>query len=70
MKFEQALQAMREGKKVKRPSQYNPRTIFDGSIIEICRWNGKEPIDYEPLNSIQCSNILAEDWEIVEAKKI
>ena len=66
MRFEQALQAMREGKKVKRPKQYNPRMIFDDSIIEVINWNREQPIDYEPLNSIQCRNILAEDWEIVD----
>lgn len=66
MRFEEALKAMREGKKVKRPAQYNPRTIMENTIIEVCTWNGKEPINYEPLNSIQCSNILAEDWEVVD----
>ena len=66
MRFEQALQAMREGKKVKRPIQYNPRMIYDSHIIEVLTWNEKEPIDYELLGGMQCENILAEDWEIVE----
>lgn len=66
MKFEEALKVMREGKKVKRPLQYNPRMIYDGRIIEVLTWNEKEPIDYEPLTEMSCENILAEDWEIVD----
>lgn len=66
MRFDEALKCMREGKKVKRPIQYNPRMIYDGRIIEVCTWNGKEPIDYEPLSGMMCENILAEDWEVVE----
>ena len=69
MRFEQALQAMREGKKVKRPTQHNPRAIRCNRIVEVFKWNPREKEIkdwYEPLEGINCDNILAEDWEIVE----
>lgn len=68
MTFEEALKAMREGKKVKRPKQYNPRTIFEENIVEVVTWEHNRVIDYEPLNSIRCTNILAEDWEIIDER--
>lgn len=66
MRFEQALQAMREGKSVKRKA-YNDEYLY---IIENLK---KEPImfvkkKYEKRNcvaTINIINILAEDWEIV-----
>jgi hypothetical protein len=69
MRFEQALQAMREGKKVKRPTQGHARAIRLNMIVEVFKWNPREKeINdwYEPLDGINCDNILAEDWEIVE----
>ncbi len=65
MKFEQALQAMREGKRVKRPIQYVPRTIKDGMIVEVYKDTSGNPF-YEPIYTINIWNIIAEDWEIVE----
>ena len=66
MRFEQALQAMREGKRVKL-ADYNTRyCIVYGSIWE-------ESIN--PLGNVyyaggiadlSCYKILAEDWEVVE----
>lgn len=69
MKFEEAFKAMREGKKAKRPIQCNPRAIRHNRIVEVFKWNPKEKEIkdwYEPLDSINCDNILAEDWEIVD----
>ena len=69
MRFEQALQAMREGKKVKRPTQHNPRAIRNNRIVEVFKWNPKEKLIadwYESLDSINCDNIMSEDWEIVQ----
>ena len=35
MRFEEALKAMREGKKVKRPAQFVPKTMKNGRIVEV-----------------------------------
>lgn len=65
MKFEEALKAMREGKKVKRPVNLLPRAMKDGKICDVWkRANGK--LVYEPLETMYCSNIIAGDWEIVD----
>ena len=69
MRFEQALQAMREGKKVRRPTQCQPTALIQNRIVAIYQWEiRKKDIRawYEPLEDINCENILAEDWEIVE----
>lgn len=65
MKFEDALKAMREGKKVKRPAQFNPRAIKDGRICEAYKTN-KGKWDFSPIASMNCCNIIAGDWEIVD----
>lgn len=73
MRFEQALQAMREGKKVKRPIQSNPRAIVHNMIVEVFKWNPRENEVkdwYEPLDGLHIENIMAEDWEIIEDEKI
>lgn len=65
MKFEEALKAMRDGKRVKRPVNLLPRAMKDGKICEVWKGaNGK--LVYEPLEIMYCSNIIAGDWEIVE----
>jgi hypothetical protein len=65
MRFEEALKAMREGKKVKRPVQFVPRTIKNGKIVEVYKnHNGK--LMYEPLDTMNTCNITAGDWEIVD----
>lgn len=69
MTFDEALKCMREGKKVKRPTQWNPRTIRNNRIVEVFKWNPKEHLIadwFEALDSINCDNILAEDWEVIE----
>lgn len=66
MRFEEALKAMREGKKVKLADDNTLYCIVDGSIWE-------ESIN--PLGNVyyagriadlSCYKILAEDWEIVD----
>ena len=65
MKFEEALDLMRKGKYIKRPVQWVPKTIIKGQIVEVYK-NEKGKITYEPLQSINCSNIVAGDWEEVK----
>lgn len=63
MKFEEALEAMREGKKVKLPLLYP-------SIKELRIVNGvlliKNKRKYEIASSIPHGAILSEDWEVVD----
>ena len=65
MKFEEALKAMREGKKVKRPVQFVPRTMKNGRIVEVYK-NPNGELMYEPLDTMNTCNIIAGDWEIVD----
>lgn len=65
MRFEEALKAMREGKKVKRPVQFVPRTMKNGRIVEVYK-NPNGELMYEPLETMNTCNIIAEDWEIVD----
>ena len=65
MKFEEALKAMREGKKVKRPAQFVPKTMKNGRIVEVYKNKDGKPM-YEPLDVMNTCNIVAEDWEIVD----
>lgn len=65
MKFEEALSLMREGKKVKRPVQFVPRTMKDGRIVEVYK-DKDEKLKYEPLDSMNTCNIIAGDWEVVD----
>lgn len=65
MKFEYALKAMREGKKVKRPIQSVPKTMIGGKIFEVYKMEGQE-ISYSKLDSMNCINIEADDWELVD----
>ena len=65
MKFEQALEAMRKGKKVKRPIQFVPKTIKNGKIVEVYKDKNLKDI-YEPLDCMNTCNIIAGDWEIVD----
>ena len=65
MRFEQALQAMREGKKVKRKCSRNYYKIIDNVIhITIVDADGEEFLDRATL--IDVRNLLCEDWEIVD----
>lgn len=65
MRFEEALKAMREGKKVKRPVQFNPRTIKDGIICEAYKTD-KGIWQYFSMDSMNCCNIIAGDWEVID----
>lgn len=64
MKFEDALKAMREGKKVARKNW----AIVLGEPVHYCILNGKlmyySGIEYYGF-SVSGGEILAEDWEIV-----
>lgn len=65
MRFEEALKAMREGKKVKRKKWTTEcLCIVDGAL------NGYSFIEHQyntfPLS---LSNIMSEDWEIVDKKQ-
>ena len=64
MRFEQALMAMREGKKVKRPCYYTEFLIANNDIRYVQKIEEKE---YEfSFYGIGCKDIMSEDWEIVE----
>lgn len=65
MKFEEALKAMREGKKVKRP-WYNEVYVISHNEIRYRYTFGKGEVYEFGLNAIQKEDILAEDWEIVD----
>jgi len=69
MRFEQALQAMREGKKVKSSMVIFPLFIanytngFGDTYKAIC-W--KDDMGCIHYHSVEHSEIFAEDWEIVD----
>ena len=62
MKFEEALKAMREGKKVKRPDFMYP-IIFekDEELFFAIYEDG-----YELIYWLEHNDIIAEDWEVVD----
>lgn len=64
MRFEEALKAMREGKKVKRPIQLTPRVMRDGRICEAYKTD-KGIWKFIPMDGMNCCNIIAGDWEEV-----
>ncbi len=66
MRFEEALQAMREGKRIiKKDLPVYKYDIVDGKI-----WKEYpdflDNIIYMPNAAFPCSDILSEDWEVVE----
>ena len=65
MRFEQALQAMREGKKVKRPI-YDVVYVISNNEIRYRHTFGKCEVYEFGFNAIENTDILAEDWEIVD----
>lgn len=66
MRFEEALKAMREGKKVKL-ADYNTRyCLVNGSIWEESI-NQLGNVYYAGgIADLSCYKILAEDWEVVD----
>ena len=63
MKFEEALKAMREGKKVKLPllvPHYEEVKIVNGVLL--CRIKRK----FEIFISVPLKAVMSEDWEVVE----
>ena len=65
MRFEQALQAMREGKKVRLKGQPNEYSIVDGKIwVEYADF--LDNIQFAPHTGFPCYTIMSEDWEVVE----
>lgn len=59
MRFEEALKAMREGKKVK--SKYTPVLwLEDGEL-----WHDEDWVTFN-YPYVSTGDILSEDWEIVE----
>lgn len=65
MRFELALKAMREGKKVKRPCYSVEYFIKDNKIKYIQRIDGKE-YDFGGANAINNDDIMSEDWEVID----
>ena len=66
MKFEQALQAMREGKKVRRKSIENAEYFIKNKKM-MCKYFAYGEYKYDSY--IFFSEILAEDWEVVDDNK-
>lgn len=62
MIFEEALKAMREGKKVKRPCMIYPIFLDIEQGLFFAKWED----GYEQIFWIEHLDILAEDWEIVD----
>ena len=68
MKFEEALAAMREGKKVKSSSVISPIFIADytngfGETYKAICWKDGEDIFYY---TVEHNDIFTEDWEVVD----
>ena len=65
MRFEDALKAMREGKKVKRPCMTQNLTITETESGEHYILIYHYDYGFVPYRA-DSADILAEDWEIVE----
>lgn len=64
MRFEDALKAMREGKKVKHSKRPSALQIYDGKICEVYNQFGTSTLyDLEILRNCE---IMREDWEVVD----
>ena len=64
MKFECALKAMREGKKVKHKDRTYPLVIKENRICELYRTTDNDY--YEPLDTMNTCNIMRDDWWVVD----
>lgn len=60
MKFEQALQAMREGKTIRDKGAYLYYKIEDNQVW--VKWIGEDKWHH---SSFDCDDLLSEDWEVV-----
>lgn len=58
MKFEEALKAMREGKKVQKGTLTYRLDEFDNGSICLM-------VEY-PIGNLSKDDILAEDWEVID----
>lgn len=66
MTFEEALLAMKEGKKVIRPIvHFVPRMIKGDTFVEVYTTTDNKEY-YCKIGCIDSSSILAKDWEIVD----
>jgi len=65
MRFEEALKAMREGKKVKLKNHISQYEIAEGKIWQrVVNFYAEK---YSVVNNgFACIDILSEDWEIAE----
>lgn len=62
MNFEKVLPALREGKKVRRIGN-KVLTFSKEGIL----WDGKNPLNHLP--DIKISDLISDDWEIVEERE-
>ena len=65
MRFEQALQAMREGKKVKLKNHLSQYEIVDSKIWQRVV-NVYDGVHFTVNRGFASSDILSEYWEVVE----
>ena len=65
MKFEEVLPALREGKKIRRTTDFWKNFIYCYQLIDNQLWDGAE----EWIDAIDVLDLLADDWEIVKEKK-
>lgn len=71
MKFEEALKAMREGKKVSKKDRFYSRYFVDALYIDngCLMWHCVDDEDY-PVDDcdegLASTDIMSEDWEIVD----
>lgn len=66
MKFEEALQVMREGKKVRLSDHSIRYCIVNGSIWEESLISPGVVYYAGGIADLSCHKILSEDWEIVD----
>lgn len=70
MKFEDALKAMRDGKKVATHDRFYRRYFVDALYIDcdrILMWHCVDDEDYSvEENGLTGDEIMSDDWEIVE----
>ncbi len=68
MKFEEALEQMRKGKAVTRPDYMRYVITIKSGIIQMIYFRNDEFYDrypYKEIETLNCKDIIADDWEIV-----